>query len=1788
MAGTNDFLIKLRLELAGIAGINEQLKSIGQGVGPRGGRTSSGPVSKATVSEAGSDLGRILGKSSATLAAARDAGVLTETQHNKAMRELTAAVNKRAQQLSKAYGTPVAPTGVQKAFDSQARVETRNLNQARAADAAEAKKASKESAEAAKETAKADRATAAAAAKEARARQAAADRAAKTQAGERAEFFAGSKLASGKIAKDAADKAARAATQKAKDADRAASTQAGERAEFFAGSKQARQDLAKAAAAREAARAVEARKAAKTQAGERADFFGGSKQAREDLAKASAKAARAPSSDTGELIRQATAKQRSINAGERETLAHPEFADYANEQGIGKGLRRLYTEIISAGNSFAELNNTAQDLAAQRRTLSHRLRAASPSSVQADADEQLALKEAKRARSANIAARPEYQGTLFQRLQQSLSRRDPNGPVRAATDFQTGKQLIGSKLLTTASFAASGGLLFGAISGMKTVIEESTQLDQELAIIKTQFESVDETANGITFAKFRGEMLETAKAAGVQADQVANVERQLAGAFASDAGVPNFKKAGAEGDVAIRFAKLTGLPQQEITDSLTAISLAFDNLPFKRVADLTLDLENRFGVLAPQLVTFTADLAPLASELGFTAEQLASLGAVAQQASGQSGGVISSQFAKILPAIQGHKSDLIDLFASNQGTAAAADPLIEAFSRNDIPAVLKLMVQNYANLGKEQRNVLASLVGGRREAGAFYALLERGNLTVNALDSKAGTGSGAFEKRWDSYSKTVTLNLDRMRRSAEEFGLAVFESGIGDGLTTAAKAAKELADAGVVLLRVVGGINTALGGIPGKVAVAIAAFKLLRFGVGKGAQALGTQGLAGQISGGSLTALGTGAFSPFRPDASGNLALRGSYRRAENSFIGGRLPREYAAGPAYGNKAELAAVRAAGLPGSVEGEAARVGSLKGGLKSTAAAIGADAAVAVAVAAVVGLVAETQKVQDDVAKAKEALRDRIEAALDKGVSEARVREQTQTGHDSLIGRALVNFGKFGPVPGGFLLGTGTAKDLLTPGAQSAKERERAITAHQSQRSNAQLAGVKDTDLQALAALGAKPDQQATRLTDRYGNLQTPKTNAQATDQARQAAITRDRKIIQDAKDDPGSKEKQKRANALIARLKANSIAVNGMDEALRKLDADDKATNNATARAPKFVAYEASAATASADYAEGRGSLQAVLKPLNNTVRLRREALKDAQKQGEGIEVATEELRQAVAAARKPIEDTIAATAVAANTRGEYANAGAVGQLKVAQTKLKSLTDAGADIPTQIAALGEVRAAEKAVLEEKLAQADTNAERIKILDDERKKPISGVARTLLIADQLTRGDDNTLAVVDIAAALFDGNVDKARDFVIENIDKYGEFNRKALNKMLDAEAETIKRILKYGGSDLDPVDRGNLLTQLDAILGARGTPVHVDDPGAKGRKGQKTPEQIAGEKQEADTNRETAAATRTRLAQVAATHGDELAPVRAAVANAKANLDHIKTAGAERNAAYEALQQALADQDAAIVEVSHANALGRFAYRKAQAALDPTELANIAVQEASYMLSIAKTDGEKWTAMAAGVDAQRQVGDAIAAAFTAQRGVIQAILEAAGDTVGAAENQLGTLIGEFNLLKAQGASKTVLDQKSAQIIAQQASAANTRNQDRISDLDYLYEFDQITAQELIKGLQAVLAITQGKKARQDLSTKIKGIRDAMNADLQFDIPDIKLPLLYEARRLQGYGGKGYQADRGVQNTAPVVTDNRRIFINVSADDQAQMDAAMRQVIDTVEAPTRSGYTPGVYP
>jgi hypothetical protein len=1316
---------------------------------------------------------------------------------------------------------------------------------------------------------------------------------------------------------------------------------------------------------------------------------------------------------------------------------------------------------------------------------------------QAEARVTAALHAQERAIVRQIAADP-TSGTRFQRL---AARAQFGGQNRLPSELPTAGQFLGSRALTTVGYGLSGALLYGSIRAIGEMVDEAEQLQRVMNQLEAQFEAV---GDGAQFAGAREAIAQISRDTGVNQAEVGESFRLLRGAFADtrDPGGPN-AVALRETRAAMEIAQVTGLELTEVFDSLTATALSFD-VSIRQVGDSALGLSERFGVPAREIIAFTADIAPLAAELGFSMEQVQALGAAAQRVSGRSGASLAEAFGRVLPSVQNAKNEILGLYETlNQQTGGQFEQqfneVLQGFAAGDIEAVFGRLLRDYNKLSAGQKAWTLELLGGRRETQALAALLSNSGPLIREFDAQiAGSGRdiGKLSNYFDELRDTVQNTQARMSEAFRHLGDILFRAGIAEILTTAAGAATLLAGALNIVFGALARVNEASGGIVGQ---------FIAWGTVTALLAKGLTLLTGVLTRKAVVTVADTTATTVNTAAQAAETTGSGAAAVANVANATALGTETAA-LATNTSAQVAnaAAQSLGGVGGIAGGALRGGILGAGVGRAAGVIGGAFAAAPVLAAAGTIVAggvvinKRQDVQKNVQGAEAKLIEKMSQATDAQL------EEIANSTTSLLDRAAIRYNN----------------------AELPEELARKVLAiRRSRPAAADLRQLIATD--KIGSLVHELNEDQLELLD-----EVFVRNGRDDPEFTQANLTKERieGFIQQAlQGDPfGANIVQllgsfAQNNPAIAALIRQAIAETG------ELGAAKAAGGFGAAASIDLDA--ARAQLAAGDITEAQ--YEATLRGKIDRMRLLQETAgaggigftpKDAQelseREKELQEILLDRVERTLEVSERirELQGTDSASASLSQLRGYVS--GQVG---------------GLDLAGRLELLPEYMAGLQDAFQEELDAIADPIERYN-----RAKAgfvIPEFAQTLVIAQQI-QIEPQIAAFVAAAANFLGAGIDDIAIQLAEILRttqlNVGEAARVILQqKITRLRAELADTTGLHIANETDRLDYekevARTQAELDKIL-ATNPLTNVRQPTEPGARGGANAAQQRSLKEAADRERE-------RREEEARRREDEAQ--REAEAAARARIDLLR----------------------------------------AQASRDPVRLAELGIEAANLAAAQARTESERLQAAAERVNAIRSLEDAELDLWVSMQDYYGAVAEAAGDSVGVAQIQLGTIRERLRILTDQGFGHTAeANRLRAELVRAEAGLRDATFQDQLGDIDYLLELERISTGQAIEMLRAMMQIpTNTEEMNRDLERRIKSLQGELSQDFQFNLPsELTLPTLYEVRRLaQTAQGQSYQ-------------DNRQITVNFQANNVADAQAIAQGIADQFGAPSRFGTTPKRYP
>lgn len=494
--------------------------------------------------------------------------------------------------------------------------------------------------------------------------------------------------------------------------------------------------------------------------------------------------------------------------------------------------------------------------------------------ILAEGNQTIELKAQANANQAKINELIRQQENVY-REQAGLPARAASGSGRSSSALSSlladPLGFIGSKLATTAGFAASAGAFYATYNGLQQVFKQTVALQTQFSLLQTQMQQTD---NQGAFSETKRGILEVARDTGVAADQIAQLAITVQGAFQGTQG------AGPQQTIeflqqAAQLSRTSGLSLTEAANSLVAIVYTF-GISAKEVNDTAVGLHNTFGTATKDIITFAATTAPVAEEMGATAQQIEAIGAATQRASGRTGVSLAEGISRVLPNIQGHISDIL---AAYQEIPDKQQSIVDAISSGNTFDVLIELIKDWDLLGKTQQNVLLSALGGGRQAPLLASVFGDPQLLQQLTNPTDFTG--AAQKQFENLQETIGQSFSELKQQAIQLGAALAQAGIVPILTDIGNAIKLLIQFITPFVSLLASISSGLKGLGGvdvlaKIVEAVALIK--------GAQAFGNA----RSGGASLpSSIGQAATLGLRSRGATGSAVAEAELASQGTVIGG-------------------------------------------------------------------------------------------------------------------------------------------------------------------------------------------------------------------------------------------------------------------------------------------------------------------------------------------------------------------------------------------------------------------------------------------------------------------------------------------------------------------------------------------------------------------------------------------------------------------------------------------------------------------------------------------------------------------------------------------------------------------------------------------------------------------------------------------------------------------------------------------------------------------------------------
>lgn len=409
-------------------------------------------------------------------------------------------------------------------------------------------------------------------------------------------------------------------------------------------------------------------------------------------------------------------------------------------------------------------------------------------------------------------------GSWFSRMRQS---------VRGSSGLGG---FFGQGALSVVRYGLPSMALYGAASGISNSLREAEEFQYNIARMESQLEALGDSGT-TNIDAVKDSILDLARNTGVAADQITEMQLRIRGAFAGETvqGLSGEALISSQTDAAAKLAVVTKLDPTAVNNDLTAASLGFD-VTFENLGNIVTKLESESGVPAAELVNFLGDVAPVASDAGFSAEQISSIGALVLQRSGRSGTALAEAFNRILPAVNQNKPQLLEL--AGQEETLRTPEFIDAIRGGDVATVVTTLAENFEGLNKQSKDFVINLLGGRREAQALIPALSN-SARLTEFMKEASDSAGSLDERFAKLRETLTNTLARLSEQIRTITILLLEAGLSEVFEVALTTVGLLVGGVTALLTPIAAFNEALGGIPGNLLAILALFKLMQVATGR-------------------------------------------------------------------------------------------------------------------------------------------------------------------------------------------------------------------------------------------------------------------------------------------------------------------------------------------------------------------------------------------------------------------------------------------------------------------------------------------------------------------------------------------------------------------------------------------------------------------------------------------------------------------------------------------------------------------------------------------------------------------------------------------------------------------------------------------------------------------------------------------------------------------------------------------------------------------------------------------
>lgn len=330
----------------------------------------------------------------------------------------------------------------------------------------------------------------------------------------------------------------------------------------------------------------------------------------------------------------------------------------------------------------------------------------------------------------------------------------------------------------------TAGFVFGATNALQQVVAQAIETESTFVRVSAALEAGDKELGNI-----RGDLAKISTDYGTNLNDVYMTAAQLTGLFETAPEIAAATKVSSQlqvisagalnaAEAVTTLASITGAYQERLEKFGGGNTIA----GFNHLADVFTSIQNTIGSNIEVTTEGLASISGLANELGLSLEEAGVYTAQIAKLTGSTGAAAGDKFTRILGAFQTGRGQSSIQQAYQQGgngdlTPEAVTKMQAALNKGDIGSVLRNLLGDWDNLSTAQQRNIAVTIAGQRQAAAFQALFSQNTKVLNAVE-KAANDTGAAEKRMNEITKTLRVQIQKLQSNITNLVQAFVRSGI--------------------------------------------------------------------------------------------------------------------------------------------------------------------------------------------------------------------------------------------------------------------------------------------------------------------------------------------------------------------------------------------------------------------------------------------------------------------------------------------------------------------------------------------------------------------------------------------------------------------------------------------------------------------------------------------------------------------------------------------------------------------------------------------------------------------------------------------------------------------------------------------------------------------------------------------------------------------------------------------------------------------------------------------------